>query len=812
MDYDDLLKEVIGATAESTIMTECKMESPVSNVKKAIEAGKKEKRIWGDGFTKQTSILDSAEPKAKLEFAERIEDVQKRLSKVDAKKNPKEFAALVDELDKLENRMSREVLSYDVERRADIAINTYENKMRLYGDESFRELNKYKFEETDNKAIIAAINDENKEFTTEYILNSLEKDLKSTGKSKSKVFNDYYAEKGDEAIGRIKSVVKTFQALAKMGELPEERLLKQYLPSMTAKLKGLDDTNKAVVELLGTFDNTKNAKLDPFFKKIRTGEFDTNLTIPEMVHYYQNAIKRSILHKSMEDIMTEVAKRADGAGWEPRHVKAVHNIVKNIVSPNVPDEFVQRIRASKRFFQEFTLFGNIGSSINNYTSLATMINPKYGTEITTNAYMKTFQDHAINDFLDDFGIGTKDNTIASYDYNELGVHKQTHWMDGFSKTEQHLVRTTAIAHMIKKYGSFENALEVLRKADEIPSPKDRLNKYTDILTAMKSDIADVLFHNKIYDKPEALKGAFGEVYNGLMTLIRHPLRESRMLWKLGENLASPAEKTRGEAAKQLTRYLTAKALFMGKKAVWFAVPVPVMQMLDTHAPEVRKNVEEISSVLEFIALPKLMASKVGLDLEMSQYVTWPIEILQDIAGKGEAKLATTQFTRKSWQAAGRIIEGKGKPEDWVRLSTLGLAIPGKGTLGIGGIALGGRQTEKAVNAIIDVVTGDLTYWGIERKIEDFDDVKEAIARGVFTLTPDTAKIIKANSQTSHENTRRYVKLLAARGKMDKSTFNDLVSVYNGDKAKLKKSLVKSVKSSEMPKDWKNKAVRTINGY
>jgi hypothetical protein len=807
--YDEILNELKAGTKIAA--SQCSVEGPVKKTKTLLKAAKEGKSIWTDGFSSPTSILDGADGTKKLAIATKLEKLQKKLA---AEKDQDIVARLLDEDAVLMKEQSEILSNYTQDQAIKSEIEITGREYLLAGEQikAFDALNFSKVDDEYIPQIIGKGKDEN--FTTDYILNNLAKDIENAGESVSPTFNKYYAKEGAGAVEKVVATAKLFKSLGKVADLPEGKFLDAYFPSLTKVVDDMDDVQGALKDLQYIFKDSQEQYKKAFFDYKRTGEFGTNYGVKQSMSIYRKMAQKKVRHRYARNILEQVATRAEKEGWEARDIKAAHQIVKNMIEVSIPDATVSKIRGAKRFFQRFSLFGNIGSTVNNMTSIATMINPKFGTENTAKAFKLMHSDNALNDFLDDFNVGSADDALSSYDFQDGINHNSTHWMDVFSKSEQMLTRLTALSHLVKRFGSSENALAKLQQIDSIPDFKVRLDEYLKVVAPMKKDIADTLFHNKAFDKPPGANSPYYEVFNAAMTMIRHPIREAKQLMKVAGNLTNPKEMSREEAAKQITRYLTAKAMFMGKSSVWFAMPTPLMHYINEHAPEVRKNVEDVSSVLEKVAVFKMIGEKVGVDFEMSQHINWAPFLLFD-AIKGDPQLASTQFYAKGVRAISNVFAGKADYKDGARIMSVAAAAKlGKleGAIQVGKFAVGGRQFEKAAIAVMDILRGETEFFKVPRKVEDMEDIHEVIARGLFSLTPETAKIIRAKSPKAVDNQRMYIQMLSTSGKIDKDTFDDMLVAYGGSRTKLKKSLMTSIERMKLPRDLRNNARRAISGY
>jgi hypothetical protein len=795
------------------VFAECKMVGPVQRVE--IETGKEAPSYFDQltqEFRSSLRLLDNSQKSLKLEFAKKIEGMQKQLAKSDL--DEIERTRLVQELEDTLAQKENQVFSYYAENTAQKATIEADYKIQLYAGEAEAAYLKLDFDKTDDELLPNVLGTKNSQFTTDYILNNLEKDFAEGKKIPSQEFDKYVKAGGKDAVNKVVTIAKYFQGLAKAADLPLERYLKNYFPSLIGKLENLDESAKALKELNKKL-GVNRANEVPFYEQARTGDFAAaKVPLVEQINYYRNSVIRSIQHGYANDIIVKLNSDPNLFGLNEVHIGATEQIVKNMIEFKPTSKFGKLMKAGRDSFYKISLINNIGSSITNLTSIPTMISPKFGYARTMIALSKVREQNALTDVLDSFNIGSMEDAISSYD-NQVNIKSKKdlnlYKYDAFTRSERFLTRITGIASLMKKYGGYENAVDVLEKVLAKGDHKELI----DSMAPIRSEVADTLFHSKAFDANANTKTALGEIQNALMSLMRHPIRESRMLYDIVSEIKSPKNITRAEATKQLSRYLFAKTLVMGKSAVWFAVPTPIMHMINEYAPEVRKDIEDVAMFLDYVSPPRWIKGTVPINFENSQNLTWAPEMIWGLfQSKGKIEAPILNYIGNAGKSVYKVIRNKGDQKDWIRFVSLAATAPKGGVIQIGPVAIGQRQVEKLGNMIVDLIDGEMEYAGVTKKIEGLEDVKEVITRGIVSYTNAESQILKSTQEDQHLYYRRYLLGLAMAGKSDKRTYAMLAKYgYDGDEMKLKESLEKSINKYEgVPDEIKNKAIREIYGY
>lgn len=818
MEYDSLDKAVVGDNKAELKFDKCAKTSIASRLMSAFDKVLDPLKELSFSFTRPFSHLDIANKAEKKPIYKKIREVESQIKGADEKTK----LDLENKLEDLKQQLE-EIPSTKVENLTINAHNEYMLRVNTYAGDSLDKLSRVDIKGEEDKIIQNILGQENEKLTADYILGQrpdgtkLERNLLSDVKANgieayesgaattgSKLFDSYIAENGIKAVDKVYTITKAFRDLGHAAGLAPEKFLKNYF----SKLDGMftDELEKMQKHYSKKFyeDTVK-----PFFEKKRTSlAFEANdVSIKKAISVYMNGIRRKI----QSGYASEIARiRFDtGNGLKKLELDAVDQILENMNNAGAPPvKGEEAINHATNFFYRASLVNNVGSALNNLTSIPNIIMPKFGVRNTLEAFRHLNEPSYLNQVLDSFGIGHADDavTVFSMSYKDINAIDPMLKWDVFNKSEMVSLRLASIAGLNKRFGGYDNVVKKLDSIAKMPDSKAKIDKLIEFGTIAKKAGMDTIFNNVTGNTPKSYSEIWGKAGNTAMAFLRHPTREARFLWNA---IAHSADKK--EAIEVTSKYFFSKAMLMGSGATTFFIPPALMDLMEKKVPEVRQGMIEVGKVLDTIAVPKMLAGQIGLDFSKTQDIAWWFQIPGKFLN-AKQEIPIVRYYTGVLRSMNKIVEGKGTAKDMSKALTALAAVPGGGVVKIGGIPIGSNQLKKVGDTAVSLFTGKTEFFGIEDEIEDAQDVRDAIAAGVFSMTPKNAKVLNSKTRDPGSH-RRYLISMATKGHIDKYTFGMFVDGLGGDKKKAIASLKRSIiaESGEDSK-MKKKALRALRRY
>jgi len=634
----------------------------------------------------------------------------------------------------------------------------------------------------------------------------------------------------EEEVSAAKTKVKNLQGFIKENPLEgAEGKQKARIKNAQEKLPKLEHDVAVKEKELDTLHKTspeefkaKYGDYKPFYEKKREGNFkyDEELKVHDYVAAYVKATKKAIMSEYSANISKIWSNKHNGlskAGME-----ATQQILETLNAKYVPGSGLdQALKLATRNFYRFSLYNNIGSVINNLTSIPNLLVSRYGAQHTMQAMANVNKHGLLKDLMDSVGIGSDRHSLATLLMMSTGdldkVSKATKY-DIFTKTENYMHRLAALASLSKRYGGLDKVEAQIAKIAKLPTATDRLKAYNKFLIPAKRGAEETMFKHLIGDDPKAYKsgGMSASIIRTMIVFTRQPTREAKFLWDAAKAAVSSKGRTMAvsEGREALAKYFFAKTMLMGRGAATFFIPSMFMQYMNAKLPEMRTAVEDFGDILDAVAIPKMVFGKLKLDFSQTQDIAWWWEIPYKLYTNPSKNSAILRFAEGMSTSIEKLHNGTADANDAFRIGAGALVFfPGGGTLNIGGLEVGGNQIRKILEAIHDLgKSKKRSYYGVDLDIRTPDDVHEVVARALFSSTPEKVEITKAKNTQDPESYRTYLLALAKKGKRDAYIFHKFTEGLGGDRLKAKKSLKASIARAIEDKQKRNNISGVVNGY
>lgn len=780
-----------------------------------------------DSVRSPFTVFDALQIGKKVEIENQIIALQKQLEIKGI--SPDKASKLMSDIDDLSKKMSN-IESVQVKEITHDAENIWRTKTSLYLQDSLDTVGKkVKIKPEDRQLFNKAVGTKNDNTTIDKILGDKGDNLLARYKKEGKnlktgnaAMDAYIQKEGQQAVDNIYHISKTYRDIADMLEMPLEARLSNYLPNIDMELSkiGLE----AEEELKKIFPKAKNLNAKAFFEFKRSQDFNSFDTDPlEALGAYLSAARKKVTNKEIKKLISLKAKTKSknfASEFERKRFEgSLDLMIKNMTDNSAYNDVDKFLNSTTKALYAFSLTNNIGSSINNLTSISNIVASKFGVRNTMRAIREVSDKGSnINKLLDSYGIGSAEDAMSVLDIH-MSKGKDDMLLKKFNMfnwTEQVSIRTAALAKLAKRYGSMDNALLKVEEILKLPN-KQKEKALGRLMTEARQGAMDTIFTNIRGNKSQVSQGMGG--FHSLLTMfLKHPTREANFLWTTAEKAFIGGNKK--EASEILGRYFVAKTMLLGRQAAFLGVPKGIQDHIDSHLPEVRRKQEELGAVLDAVALPKMAFNQVGIDFSVSQDILWPVEIpfyfLSDLKG-ASAKIPSLGIIGQTGSALKKTMEGKADLKDAVRLGAALSFIPAahRGTFMINGVPIGGAQLKKLGDTMVDLAQGKNTFWGQDKPLEGFEDYRDLIVGTVSPGTPSKSETIRTRAKEQKGTYKNYLMALAINGEKDKRAMEAYAKGLGKSVKEARESLRQSFQATfkdSKEKSAYNKGVRTINGY
>lgn len=824
-EYDDIAKAITGDPSAESKFTSCKKVSYIENMINALGDKKDFIKSVKSDFQRTLTTLERANRSDKLKVYKDIYKTQKAIEKATPEQLPK-LEARMETLRRIEDNIP----SVKIERSVLDAHNDYQLRMSQHMFAISEQLRNLDIDSNEDKVLQQILGIKNENLTTDYLLGesvkgekldkSFLKDIeehgidayvkgtKSTGGS---ILDQYIKDRGMEGVKKVYVIAKAFRQAGIAAGLAPEKFLQNYISKIDSFLNASSDQLVKRLSNKGLIDNAK-----AFYEQQRVDKlFNPNeKSIKETLNIYLNTVRRKIQQPYINNLIE--IRYDPNNGLDKVETDALESLILNLKDAKTKQLAIERIAGGvQKTFYRASLINNIGSSINNLTTIPNIMMSKFGIRNTYTAFREAFQPSKVNDLLDAFAIGSHEDAITVFNTSFVDASQIEKGLkyDLFNRSEMFSIRVSGIAGLSKHFGGIDQLYKKLDSLDGL----DSATKQKELIrlgTIAKKASMDTVFNNVI-GNISPMDARAGRIYSSMTSFLRHPLREGNFIWK--EATLRPRE----EAIETLTKYFTAKALLVGGSLPFLFIPDPIMNYLDSKFPEVRKNMQGIGEVLDAFALPKRLFGMAGIDLSKSQDIMYwwePLSFIIPIKGTGREDVPIIRYFSSLASAGRRVAKGEASSKDWWTMLTSFTLAPmflgGQGgAITIGNIPIGANQLKKTGEAITSLFTGKSEFFGVETDLKEFKDYRDAFARIYATGTPTTVKIMNAKTRQSG-NYRTYLLGLASKGQIDPKTFDEFSEALGGKKKaidSLRRSFKNETKNSK-DNSIKMKGNMALNAY
>lgn len=594
-----------------------------------------------------------------------------------------------------------------------------------------------------------------------------------------------------------------------------EEKLKAFEEKIKIQAQEVEDLhNTPAEEYRSTFKPYK-----PFYEKKSTpGAEGHKVSFQERWNAYMHAASKSVMSPYVVKA-AKVMTRKDN-GFTASQLRVLDHALEMYNGKYVPSTTLDSVLDTvTNRFRNFSLTNSVGSTINNSTAVVMTVAPRYGFTNVMEAMSKVNRPGAIKDMMDALGIGGMIDTQsmilmkATGDISNLPKGTQK---DLFMKSEGWMKKVASLAALSKRYGGLDKAEAEAMKILANPNVEARLEGVNKFMRTAYEAGVQTLYAQTPGDVPRLLskKSTLSAPLRTLLVFTRQPTMEANMLWDAFQAArgATKRRMSKTEGREYMYKYFASKTMLMGRGALTFWVPTPIMQGINSHMPEVREGIETMGDVADAIAIPKMLLEKAHLDFTQTQDITWLWELPYKLWQDPKRNSAILSFGARLGDTIDKFTKGTADEKDAIRLIAGITPFITKGSIEIGGIPIGGRQMQKLTETLLALKQGKADYYGVPMEIHTPDDVVEVLSRGLLSSTPREAKITRAKSTQDPDGYRKYLVALAKTGHRDAHALHQLAEGLGVDKKKAIQSLASSVRRTTEDKAKADKVINFLKGY